>query len=909
MSAGTILKRLGAPDQRSGIDDQGNIVLRGSRFYYGSDGGLKTTGFADMAVLGPATSPVFPVAAYGAKGDNVTDDTAAIQAAITAAFNHGGGKVLLDALTYFAVGPINKLPGVFIEGQGPNTSLDGAYSRAGGTWMRGNGTADCFVYNNTPILLGANGVVTQLTTLQVEQQGLRDSGVANIGFDGYKRAIHVGDLGNPGCFEGCIYRNLIAINCTEWGFYFENSILAEYDFLRVYKMAIGALGTIGHPVSCTNYNFGNCSHNLELAGTNFGGPNLPNTRGILFQARAGAIHNQICGRYLQSANGGGLVASAATTVNGNTAIAITPGQGVNFGLDKPVIFSTSNVTPTQATGWGGFPVTTASSTQLGLCSFFVVPFMLAANLAANANAFNLANAWSGVTGTYAVTFYLADGTTVTQNIVLTNGTSAYGAGAGFAPIAKAAWKQVTIAGTGGTNDYIQVSSKQRGAPLPAGQSATNFICHFGYPLIEISGYAHNTDPYWTGGIDGLIQGCEIDGIDLEGTATTYLLAQNGNVTLRTNFLGGNGPQSTSYASHICIRGGLGSFGSNQGISIDADNQYVQAVGVALGSTVNIATRLIQATPVGIFTDQTPGGPTTFNIGQGRQNTPVSFQAQSFTGGANFVDGLYPVSQLAQHTKTINFVWAGFTFDGQYFGSNVYSPAGTGNLTNPDTGTLQTLDGTAGGSAIGSQAGFPFEFANSSTNALLLSVGAGQNWNGVTNWTQVKILPGGTFSARAQYNQTGNNGFWEVLSGDHIPYYTLNAANVIACGATPRWVKVGTVTFGTFSTAGLTNTVAIFTLPPGGVIEAVTINPTTAFSGGAIGSYTISVGNAGNHVKYTPAQNVFTGAGYTDSFLPGSESMTNGGGTQIVATATSTGANLNAATAGSADIYVKVSARI
>ena len=45
--------------------------------------------------------------AYGAVGDGVTDDTAAIQAAITAAQNAGGGTVLLPASTYIISSTLN----------------------------------------------------------------------------------------------------------------------------------------------------------------------------------------------------------------------------------------------------------------------------------------------------------------------------------------------------------------------------------------------------------------------------------------------------------------------------------------------------------------------------------------------------------------------------------------------------------------------------------------------------------------------------------------------------------------------------------------------------------------------------------------------------------------------------------
>ena len=124
--------------------------------------------------------------------------------------------------------------------------------------------------------------------------------------------------------------------------------------------------------------------------------------------------------------------------------------------------------------------------------------------------------------------------------------------------------------------------------------------------------------------------------------------------------------------------------------------------------------------------------------------------------------------------------------------------------------------------------------------------------------------------------------------------------------TPQWVKI-TKTFTDFSADALSNSISIYTLPIKGYIHDVKIVPTTAFSGGTILTYTISVGINGSTAKYCVANNVFTGnttVSAVHTAIAGMES--NSATADIKATATTTVGNLSAATAGSADIYILVS---
>lgn len=116
-----------------------------------------------------------------------------------------------------------------------------------------------------------------------------------------------------------------------------------------------------------------------------------------------------------------------------------------------------------------------------------------------------------------------------------------------------------------------------------------------------------------------------------------------------------------------------------------------------------------------------------------------------------------------------------------------------------------------------------------------------------------------------------------------------------------------VGYADFAAAALTNFANLFTLGPGEKVESVIIKHETAFAGGAIGSYTVSVGIVGNYTKYAPAFNVFQAPGATvfqNADTVGLENMQTGE-TTVRALATSTVANLNAATAGMVQIFVRV----
>lgn len=128
------------------------------------------------------------------------------------------------------------------------------------------------------------------------------------------------------------------------------------------------------------------------------------------------------------------------------------------------------------------------------------------------------------------------------------------------------------------------------------------------------------------------------------------------------------------------------------------------------------------------------------------------------------------------------------------------------------------------------------------------------------------------------------------------------------GSIPQWIKVGNaISHTAFQTGATTNNITLFTLLAGGIIHAVKIKHSTAFAGGVISAYTLSVGIAGTLAKYATAFDVFqvvSATAYQLSNSFGGESHT--ATTAIKIAATSTGANLSASTAGVVDVWALLS---
>jgi hypothetical protein len=165
------------------------------------------------------------------------------------------------------------------------------------------------------------------------------------------------------------------------------------------------------------------------------------------------------------------------------------------------------------------------------------------------------------------------------------------------------------------------------------------------------------------------------------------------------------------------------------------------------------------------------------------------------------------------------------------------------------------------------------------------------------------------AVRLRVNFTGVTLHADALTGtpgNHKGYGT-NESGVINWYNRRCVIKIPK-TYTDFATGGTTNAISLVTLPASVVIHSVKLKHSASFSGGSIATYTIQVGITGTANKYLTASNVFQSPGDTVLFYNNCEQAeTHGaGGTDIKATATSGGANLDAATSGSVAIWIEYS---
>lgn len=120
---------------------------------------------------------------------------------------------------------------------------------------------------------------------------------------------------------------------------------------------------------------------------------------------------------------------------------------------------------------------------------------------------------------------------------------------------------------------------------------------------------------------------------------------------------------------------------------------------------------------------------------------------------------------------------------------------------------------------------------------------------------------------------------------------------------PEW-KCVTRDFSHFQYAGTSKTSTIFTLPPNGLIHNVKIKHKISFRGTSISACTISVGIVSAATKYAHALDVYQTVSATAySIHDGVAGESCADSTAIIATATSTGANLSALSTGVVQFWI------
>jgi hypothetical protein len=121
---------------------------------------------------------------------------------------------------------------------------------------------------------------------------------------------------------------------------------------------------------------------------------------------------------------------------------------------------------------------------------------------------------------------------------------------------------------------------------------------------------------------------------------------------------------------------------------------------------------------------------------------------------------------------------------------------------------------------------------------------------------------------------------------------------------PVWTKY-TVSFSALSAASAANSIDLFSLPARGIVHAVCIKHSASFTGGGLTNYTLAVGPTEG--KYASAFNVFQAPGTSTALLTlGCWNEDFVSATQIKLWARASGGLLNAATAGSVDVWVYTS---
>lgn len=122
---------------------------------------------------------------------------------------------------------------------------------------------------------------------------------------------------------------------------------------------------------------------------------------------------------------------------------------------------------------------------------------------------------------------------------------------------------------------------------------------------------------------------------------------------------------------------------------------------------------------------------------------------------------------------------------------------------------------------------------------------------------------------------------------------------------PTWFKF-TKTFADFAAAKLTNSIELFTLPDGCLLHAVSVDLVTAFSDGALATYSLSIGPAGDATKYVNAFNAVSDASSGQVQYATIANETYKGEQVVNIGLTAVGANLDQAIVGEISVYSLIS---
>jgi len=276
--------------------------------------------------------------------------SAGINAAAVTASQAGGGTVLLPAQTITLTAPIIMQPNVAFQGAGWQTSTQLSILVAG-TILQGNGTFDCFDYNNVDL------AAPYSTAAQLTGSLLQGPTIQNLAITNFQYGIKCGAQYQGGCQWG-FFNNIYVSACTQWGVYFEN--YSQCIFQRMY-------------ITANNHGawFRGSGTNLNnLGNSNFykinAGSSTANGAGRAFylSARQGSnspgagSQTNSCSLYDVNGGGGPVTSTQAATMFAPIACTITNLSASisvtnTFSAGDPVTFSVA-----VGTGAGGVAVNT-----------------------------------------------------------------------------------------------------------------------------------------------------------------------------------------------------------------------------------------------------------------------------------------------------------------------------------------------------------------------------------------------------------------------------------------------------------------------------------------------------------------------------------------------------------------------
>jgi hypothetical protein len=184
----------------------------------------------------------------------------------------------------------------------------------------------------------------------------------------------------------------------------------------------------------------------------------------------------------------------------------------------------------------------------------------------------------------------------------------------------------------------------------------------------------------------------------------------------------------------------------------------------------------------------------------------------------------------------------------------------------------------------------------------------------------------TISIASTFDVSGKSSTKPIKSGTTLPgacgvgeyFFKSDAAagqNTYACTATDTWALQGgggwrkwTISDSDLTAAADTQDLTLFNAGGLEKVEAVVVKHSTSFTGGVLSGLTVSVGVAGAENFYTEAHDVFQAANdlsFQDTNVFGSFTMA-AAGHSVIARFAAIGDDVVNATAGTVDIWVKVS---